>query len=74
MKRKSSLWLLPAGAGLGLAEETDAIVIVVSEETGTISIANRGVIRRVADDRELVDRVTRIVQAGKKGEVEEEEA
>ncbi|MBN1826099.1 MAG: diadenylate cyclase CdaA [Candidatus Eisenbacteria bacterium] len=61
-------------AALGLAEETDAIVIVVSEETGAISIANRGVIRRVADDRELVERVTRIVQAGKKGEVEEEES
>ena len=29
-------------AGLGLATETDAIVIIVSEETGTISMAHRG--------------------------------
>jgi diadenylate cyclase len=29
-------------AGLGLAEETDAVIIIVSEETGTISLAIKG--------------------------------
>jgi diadenylate cyclase len=39
-------------AALGLSEETDAIVIVVSEETSKISIASRGLLRRgVTDDQ-----------------------
>lgn len=33
-------------AGLGLAESTDAIVIIVSEETGEVSIAQKGVLYR----------------------------
>lgn len=59
-------------AALGLAEETDAVVVVVSEETGTISVANRGTLQGCADDREMVDRVTRILQAGKKAEALDE--
>ena len=35
-------------AALGLSEETDAMVIVVSEETSQISIAQRGVLQRDA--------------------------
>jgi uncharacterized protein (TIGR00159 family) len=40
-------------AALGLAEETDAVVIVVSEETGTISIVVEGQIRRNLDSASL---------------------
>ncbi|MCO6435912.1 MAG: diadenylate cyclase CdaA [Phycisphaerae bacterium] len=33
-------------AGLGMSHEAEAVVIIVSEETGTISVANRGRLRR----------------------------
>lgn len=36
-------------AGLGLTEETDAVVIIVSEETGGISIASGGKLKRHID-------------------------
>ena len=33
-------------AGLGISENSDAVVVIVSEETGTISVADSGVITR----------------------------
>ena len=36
-------------AGLGLSEESDAVMLVVSEETGIVSICNRGKIERNFD-------------------------
>jgi diadenylate cyclase len=40
-------------AAMGLSEETDAIVIVVSEETGTISVSTRGRLSRDFDPERL---------------------
>lgn len=40
-------------AGIGLTEETDAIVIIVSEETGTISTGFKGVLNRNVDEKGL---------------------
>ena len=44
-------------AALGLSQETDAAVIVVSEETGGISLATRGVLQGVQDTDQLKERV-----------------
>lgn len=40
-------------AGIGLTEETDAIVIIVSEETGTISTGFKGALNQNIDEKEL---------------------
>lgn len=40
-------------AAMGVTEETDAIALVVSEETGSISIAYRGKLRRGLDEERL---------------------
>lgn len=41
-------------AALGVTEETDAIAVVVSEETGRISLVQRGLMHPVADADELL--------------------
>lgn len=40
-------------AALGLSERTDALILVVSEETGDISIAQNGALQQIEDQAEL---------------------
>lgn len=40
-------------AAIGITEETDALAVVVSEETGSISVAYRGRLRRGLDEERL---------------------
>ena len=40
-------------AGIGISKDSDAIVVIVSEETGSISIANNGVLIRDVKDETL---------------------
>jgi len=47
-------------AALGLSEETDAVVVVVSEETGSISYAYKGVLKRGLTVEELRSFLTSI--------------
>lgn len=39
-------------AAIGMSEQSDAMILVVSEETGGISIANKGILRRNISDGE----------------------
>ncbi|MBI1795589.1 MAG: TIGR00159 family protein [Candidatus Eisenbacteria bacterium] len=47
-------------AALGLSEETDAAIIVISEESGAISVAYRGVLRQHLNEGELRSELSRI--------------
>ena len=51
-------------AALGLSEESDAVVVVVSEETGTISIAVGGTLIRDLDRASLHEKLSNLILPG----------
>jgi uncharacterized protein (TIGR00159 family) len=48
-------------AGLGLAERTDAVVVIVSEERGEVSLAVGGELQKVRSQAELHERLTALL-------------
>lgn len=55
-------------AAMGLCEESDAIVVVVSEETGAISVAQNGKIKRGLSQTELKAELMRLAQGSRQQE------
>ena len=51
-------------AAIGLTEETDAVVIIVSEERGTVSIVTGGVLQPVADANEMREKLLECFRPG----------
>lgn len=51
-------------AAIGLTERTDAIAIVVSEETGSISISENGLLQRNLTEKQFRERISEIFFAG----------
>jgi diadenylate cyclase len=52
-------------AAVGITEETDAVVVVVSEETGAISVANQGRLLRKLDAKTLRETLMDLFKDGK---------
>ena len=50
-------------AGIGLTEETDALVVIVSEETGNISLAQGGKLHRDLDRDQLLELLRKLYLA-----------
>ncbi len=48
-------------ASLGISEETDAVTVVVSEETGAISVACRGALHRDLSQDELANYLEKLI-------------
>ena len=49
-------------AGIGITEETDAISVIVSEETGGISVASHGAIERDLTPEHLRERISELLR------------
>lgn len=60
-------------AAMGLCEESDAVVIVVSEETGAISVAHKGKIKRGLSEIELKAELFRIGRVATELEAKEQQ-
>lgn len=50
-------------AGIGVAEESDAVVIIVSEETGAVSLAVGNMVERNVDNKYLSTRLNELLYA-----------
>lgn len=48
-------------AGIGMSEESDAVVLIVSEETGHISLSVKGNLTRMYNREELVNRLEQLI-------------
>lgn len=48
-------------AAIGMSEESDAVVVVVSEETGGISVACQGRLNKMEDSDELNSKLERLI-------------
>ena len=60
-------------AGIGISEKSDAVVLIVSEETGPSSVAEKGVLRRGFSEDELIDLLTeRFINIDEEEEVEDD--
>lgn len=57
-------------AGMGVTEETDAIALVVSEETGALSICYQGKIEHDLEPTELRKRLNELLTFGPQGEMQ----
>ncbi|MCL6612160.1 MAG: diadenylate cyclase CdaA [Peptococcaceae bacterium] len=54
-------------AGVGITEESDAVTVIVSEQTGIISLAVEGVLARELDEKTLADRLLGALMPKKQG-------
>lgn len=54
-------------AGIGLTEETDAVVLIVSEETGIISVAVHGKLSRREDPEKLKEKLIELLELSGEG-------
>ena len=48
-------------AGLGLSEDSDAIILVISEETGHVAICYRGTIERNLNEEQFQERLNQLI-------------
>ena len=55
-------------AALGLSERSDAVVVVVSEERGTVSVVREGSIKEIADPERLSVNLERLLEGEQKKE------
>ncbi len=53
-------------AAIGLTEETDAVCVVISEETGAVSVANAGKLTRDLDRERLINHLRALLYRPKK--------